>query len=56
MVKDIKEQQELLQEAVKTIGSILRSEFEINGKEVPDHIRKLLDQLDAVANPKKDQG
>ena len=55
MVDDKKRQQDLLQKAVKTIGRALRQEFEAEGKDVPEHIRQLLDQLEAKAKSKNDE-
>jgi hypothetical protein len=55
MVNDKKQQQDHLQEVVKTIGRALRREFETEGKDVPVHIRQLLDQLEAKGKPKKEE-
>ena len=55
MVNEKKLEQEHLREVVKTIGRALKREFEIQGKDVPDHIRQLLDQLEAKGTPKKEE-
>lgn len=54
MTDDRKEQQLHSQAALRTIGRVLRNEFECK-EEVPDRIRELLAELEATAKGKKDQ-
>jgi len=47
MVANPTEQAILWRKAVQAIGRALRHEFECEQKELPEHMRELLDQLDA---------
>jgi len=52
MASDNKQKHDHLHEALKTIGRVLKHEFEAEEKDVTDHIRQRLDQLEAKAKSK----
>jgi hypothetical protein len=49
-----KEQVILWRAAVMALGRALRHEYEGKQEEVPEHIRRLLTQLEAASEPKND--
>jgi hypothetical protein len=51
MADDRKEQAMLRRDAISASGRILRHEFEAKQQEIPEHIPKVLDQLEVAGKP-----
>jgi hypothetical protein len=51
MADDRKEQAMLRRDAISAIGRILRNEFKAKQQEIPEHIRRVLDQLETAGKP-----
>jgi hypothetical protein len=51
-----KEQVMLWRAAIMALGRALRHEYESKQEEMPEHMRRLLTQLEAAGQPKEEQG
>jgi hypothetical protein len=51
-----KEQVMLWRAAVMALGRALRHEYETKQEEIPEHIRRLVTQLEAAAQPNNEEG